>query len=97
MNSEIIENNIDLNVIEQEMGRIEDLYMTKERRMTDYFNRMSDEEYEANWEAKHVELERLGFPISKKQNLIYDILKSLSELQELDHTEAFSDIKTKSI
>ncbi len=96
--AEILDGAPDLKLILQEMHRLDNVYLTKNEKMTDFFNNgVSKEEYWAKWDKIHQKLENLGTKFVRKHNIIHQMAHNLQEIIENDPKKGFGDIEKREI
>lgn len=96
--ADVMDDDLDLDVITQEMNRLEDIYYKETEKLSSFFdNSMDEKEYWANWEPLHRKLENKASVLSDKINIVQTLVMKLDDIVQLNAQKTFSDIERKEI
>lgn len=102
--AEIRDGDVDVHIIEQKHEALEDNIGTLGRKIAEYFDRYSEEEYEGkNLEDVHLELESKIIDLNRKSRALGHVINQIKPLTkgnnggEEDWDEPFKDIKPMNI
>jgi hypothetical protein len=100
--AEIIDGDLDIGSVENKVTALDDNLNVIARRVSEYFDRFSQDEYSArNLDDVHLDLEGRISDVNKKINVLYDFVKHLSPFGKDDYDNgwngAFDDIKSVEI
>jgi len=97
--ADIIDGDIDLNVIEQEMDRYEDIYHNQSKKLEKYFKHsFSDDDYYGKEpEMIHTKMDDFARKLNLKIDTIKLLISNLQDIVDMDAVKPFSDIETKKL
>jgi hypothetical protein len=96
--ADIIDGDIDLEIIQQELNKLEDIYYNQTTKLENFFKHsVGEEEYWAKWDDIHQKLENKAGLLNNKVNTLDLMLSNLQKIVEMDPVKQFSDLETKKI
>ena len=96
--AEFISGEIDIDVINQELSRLDKINQNQETKLGDFFDKMPEDEYNKHWSRIHMKLEDLPRIIFWKINALENLIGTIKTfIEDSDISKKFDDIKPTEI
>ena|SRR5690348_2333150 len=92
--SELLEGEADLSIYQQQLDHWRTVLHTHYKRVGDFFQHMSDEEFDSKWMDTDIKVDSAYQNLSyKKLDMLDDMIEGLKKISESNIEEYFKDIK----